>query len=451
MLRPWFATLAAGLLASCITLPPPLPLADGADVLAGGDAAVAAGTVGTSTPDSLTSDSGSESDAVIWPPWTHPCGEGYGEPAARRVDAGGSLACLVDGGEATCWGYELGLPHADSATQGDLVDLGVSDISTLTLGMAHGCARKTSGEIFCFGRGGHGQLGFAVPQAGAVPAYDDAHPTPKEYTALEHDIIADVFADNLATTTCVIGWDGAVACWGFVMAGEIWSQDVSTGTPTALLVSAPELVHPARAGIAVGLAAACLWEDAGRAWCWGYGTHGALGNGAAASTAFPQPVALGGDQAVDGISFGGGHACAWTNCGSEVFCWGENPSGQLGLPANQVGESTPQSVAGLPNPVVEVGAGLNHSCALGASGDVYCWGANDLGQLAQPSSVGGTEVPQLVAGLSDVTGLAVGANFACALESSGSVKCWGDNEFGQLGARPADLALSRIPHLVEGL
>lgn len=81
--------------------------------------------------------------------------------------------------------------------------------------------------------------------------------------------------------------------------------------------------------------------------------------------------------------------------------------------------------------VVQVEAGESHACALLKSGQVFCWGANDVGQLGTDvfSSIG----PVQVDGLSNVKQIAAGGDHSCALKRNGRVFCWGNNSSGQLG------------------
>ncbi|MEZ5215555.1 MAG: hypothetical protein R2715_02920 [Ilumatobacteraceae bacterium] len=78
--------------------------------------------------------------------------------------------------------------------------------------------------------------------------------------------------------------------------------------------------------------------------------------------------------------------------------------------------------------------GYYHTCAITPSGTVKCWGLNDTGQLS--SAAGGatsTNVPVQVPGLTNVVDLALGHNHTCALTETRQVYCWGSNNSGQLG------------------
>ena len=144
-------------------------------------------------------------------------------------------------------------------------------------------------------------------------------------------------------------------------------------------------------------------------------------------------AAAGGGQAVVSIARNveGIHACALTTTGG-VQCWGGNGSGQLG-DGSTTSSGSPVNVSGLGSRVVAIALGNFHSCALTAAGGVKCWGNNDFGQLGD-GSITPSPTPVDVSGLtSGVVAIAGGEFYSCALTLGGGVKCWGDNIFGQLG------------------
>lgn len=93
---------------------------------------------------------------------------------------------------------------------------------------------------------------------------------------------------------------------------------------------------------------------------------------------------------------------------------------------------TPAASAAPPPSFSAVAAGGHHTCALTTSKTVFCWGDNSLGQLglgSRQSSLYPSEVPSL----SNITSLALGESHSCALDASGSVFCWGRNRYGEAG------------------
>ncbi|MCB1398281.1 MAG: hypothetical protein H6898_06420 [Rhodobacter sp.] len=100
--------------------------------------------------------------------------------------------------------------------------------------------------------------------------------------------------------------------------------------------------------------------------------------------------------------------------------------------------------------IVQVAAGTGHSCALGDTGQVWCWGSNEFGQIGDGTNERRTR-PVLVPDLPDVASIGAGREHTCALTNDGRVFCWGSNEFGQLGnssvldsSRPVEVSLSRV-------
>lgn len=98
---------------------------------------------------------------------------------------------------------------------------------------------------------------------------------------------------------------------------------------------------------------------------------------------------------------------------------------------------------------LEVGTGFG--CALTDAGTVKCWGSNQYGQLGNGTIGGWALVPVDVTGLSGVVDLATGAEQACAVLSDGTVKCWGDNSSSTLGQTAGALPYSATPVMVGGV
>ena len=203
------------------------------------------------------------------------------------------------------------------------------------------------------------------------------------------------------------------------------SPPVTTPPPT----SSPPVVGPTITAVAAGRTHGCALTIGGGVKCWGYNRNGELGDGTMNTRLFAAGVS-GLASGVSAIAVGGRHTCALTSVGG-VKCWGVYDSDQL--TGRRTMSLVPEDVAGLTTGVMAIAAGSLHTCALTSGGGVKCWGLNLFGQLGSATM---TESRFLV----DVSGLASGVSaisadnlHTCALTSGGGVKCWGNNDRGELG------------------
>lgn len=175
----------------------------------------------------------------------------------------------------------------------------------------------------------------------------------------------------------------------------------------------------------------CSMTTGGGAKCWGSDGNGKLGNGGDPSSLTPVSVS-GLDSGVAAIAVGGHHSCALLTTGG-VKCWGYNIYGQVGDGTTPSDRNTPVDVIGLTSGVAAISTGSYHSCALLTTGGVKCWGYNGYGQLGNGSTTD-SSTPVDVTGLtSGVVAITAGGYHTCALLAGGTVKCWGYNFAGQLG------------------
>jgi alpha-tubulin suppressor-like RCC1 family protein len=237
--------------------------------------------------------------------------------------------------------------------------------------------------------------------------------------------------------TCALTAAGAVSCWGDNTSGE--SQSVAAGVTA----------------IAAGDDYTCAITSGGGVECWGNDSSGALGNDSTTTGAGILSSVWNLTSGTTAIAAGEGETTCAIQAGA-VLCWGDNPNGELGTNTGQPNDDVPGQVVGLSSGATAVTVGSSHACALMSAdaaanaGSVLCWGDNTFGDLGNGSTIGSSPVPVAVTGLpADVTAIAAGWGFTCALTGSGAVYCWGNNEDGQLGDNSR--TQSNVPVPVSGL
>jgi alpha-tubulin suppressor-like RCC1 family protein len=264
------------------------------------------------------------------------------------------------------------------------------------------------------------------------------HEFPAPVVGLSYGVVAVTAG---AFHSCALTDTGAAKCWGWNGNGEI-----GDGTTTS---------HPAPVGvigltsgviaIAAGSAHTCALTDAGAVKCWGYNGKGQLGDGTLITHHEPVQVA-GLSSGVTALVAGDDHTCALTGAGA-VKCWGDNTYGQIG-DGTVINRQTPTDVSGLGSGISAIGAGGDNTCAITDAGAARCWGHNQYGQVGDGTMVE-RHIPFPVSGLaSGVTRIDGGRNHTCALIGNGAIKCWGRNHHGQLGNNTT--TQSAIPVAVAG-
>jgi serine/threonine protein kinase/alpha-tubulin suppressor-like RCC1 family protein len=150
--------------------------------------------------------------------------------------------------------------------------------------------------------------------------------------------------------------------------------------------------------------------------------------GAKSTTAIPVGVTIRATDDVPVIAAGGRHSCSVVSV--RVYCWGANDNGQLG-DGDMESRDAPEPVAGEIE-FSQVTTGSAHSCGVSRGGEAYCWGANASGQLGDATTTSRNS-PVRVAGNGTFRVLRAGKSHTCGVSTAGEVLCWGANAEGQLG------------------
>jgi len=335
------------------------------------------------------------------------------------ISSGGDHTCaLTTSGGVKCWGGnysgQLGdETNTDSLTPVDVFGL-TSGVSSISSGGDHTCALTTSGGAKCWGNNFHGQLGDGTVKV---------RYTPVDVTGLASGIIS---VSSGYMHTCAVTSTGSLKCWGDNDRGQL-GDGKTTDSYTPVDITD---ITSGVTSISSGGSHTCAVTTSGGVKCWGNNYSGLLGDGSDISRYTPVDM-TGLASGIISISTGYMHTCASTSSGG-VKCWGDNDFGQLGDGTN-TDRNTPIDVVDLTSGIISVSTGYVHTCAITSSGGVKCWGFNYDGQLGDGSDISRYAPDDVVGLTSGVISVSTGYMHTCAVTTSGGVKCWGDNHYGQLG------------------
>lgn len=315
-----------------------------------------------------------------------------GEPALKVTKHNRHACALLQSGDVRCWGFEregrLGTGN-DSEVIGDdetpasipTVDIG-GKVQDIHAGSGTVCVLLTNQAVKCWGFGTFGSLGYGNKNS----IGDDEVPSDVGSLALPDDVVQ---IDTSAFTVCARMSQGTVKCWGVNGDGELGQGNKKQIGDDETPDSINTIKLPVQAvDVRVGESHVCILDGKGEVYCWGKNDQGQLGSGNTENLGDDEtlenlkPVDVGGK--VVQLSLGYGHTCAVLENG-DVRCWGQNDYGQLGYGNTEtVGDNeipASQTPVALGGPAWKVFARGNHTCAILQTGDVRCWGRNDYGQL----------------------------------------------------------------------
>ncbi|MGB2090211.1 MAG: ELWxxDGT repeat protein, partial [Candidatus Poseidoniaceae archaeon] len=318
----------------------------------------------------------------------------------------------------------------------------------LATGSFHTCAILDNGDLKCWGRDDQGQLG----DGGTTHSYTT-------HTTSPPAIVIDLGTGRTAVAvdigekhTCAILDNGDLKCWGRDNHGALGNGGSKTDTyaPSTTAID----LGTGRTAVAVscGIDHTCALLDNGEIKCWGLDDKGQLGDGGTSTslthtTSPSTPVNLGTGRTAVAVSAGHSHTCAILDNG-DVKCWGNNIKGQLGIGnttnmgvrPGDMGDNLNTVDLGTGRTAVAVYGGYLHTCAILDNGDLKCWGSDQYGELGDggsthTSSTYTTSPSAIPIDLGPGrTAVAVHAeSHTCALLDNGDVKCWGWDYKGQLG------------------
>jgi alpha-tubulin suppressor-like RCC1 family protein len=376
----------------------------------------------------------------------------------------------IDQGGLSLWGSNSGGQIGTGSTSTKvtsprlLTASGMDDLISVAAGADHVLVLDVHGTAWGFGRNNWGALGGTGSQSpvlapvrvfdGAVgvaagnghSAILDANYDVRTYgilgsTRLDLGGVAALSIAAGGRHGVVLAADGKVWTWGANGSGQLGNGTWNNSHTTAVQVTLPRPARAVAAGADFSLA---LLAD-GTVYAWGsnYSRELAQPESVYASNV---PLRVTGLQNVRAIAASGWHAMALLANGT-VRAWGDNSFGALGNGVVGGMESTPVTVAGL-NRVQAIAPMFFSSAALRADGTVWTWGYNANGELGDPAVTSESVAsPRKVPSLANIVAIAGGSHFMAAMRATSTVKSFGSNSNGQLGAgrTPAQLASSNVP------
>jgi alpha-tubulin suppressor-like RCC1 family protein len=336
----------------------------------------------------------------------------------------------------------------------------------VAVGGFHTCARldgTDNGIVKCWGSNAYGQLGAGNTNNLGDGAGEMGVALPPVFLGAGRTVVDITAGQNY---TCALLDDGSVKCWGLNDEGQLGlgSTDNKGDGPNEMADNLlPVNVGTTVLQLVAGGMHTCARLTGDVIKCWGSNEYGQPGQGTSfAGTPFyssPVTVNLGVATAVSSIALGARHSCVRFSTG-QIKCWGQNTWGQLGLGDSSTRGDDLISVATTPlvnlgggRTAIDVQASSGHTCVVLDNSAVKCWGNNWFGQIATGTTNSQADCVQADACIGDApsetpnnaittmslgTGLvpaklAVGDRHTCVLFTTAKVKCWGENQFGELG------------------
>lgn len=276
----------------------------------------------------------------------------------------GYHTCALEDGEAWCWGEgdEGALGNGDSTNSAVPVRVaGGLTFTQISAGWGHVCALTSEGKAYCWGYNGDGQVSSSNEEVVLEPV------------AVNTDVrFAQIVASG--DHNCALTPLGKAYCWG-----DGGSGTLGTGTVDEQRAPVPVLDTLTFVSLSGGYYNECGLDRTGRAFCWGDNEAGEDGVGASSDEPLWAPEAV--DASARFSMLGTAtqdHLCGIERGTSQLFCWGNGMSGQIGDGSTE-NAASPTPVPGFLASAVT--SGQDHTCAIDTNDDVFCWGANDWGQI----------------------------------------------------------------------
>ena len=305
-------------------------------------------------------------------------------------------------------------------------------------GFGYVCAVALDGRVYCWGSNSNGKIGSGNTSSALVPS------AVKISGALVGKVIKQIEPSSAGNHSCVIASDDKAYCWGHNGFGQLGNNNtVNSLTPVAV-DTAGVLASKTIKQIASGGISSCVIASDDKAYCWGSNNFGQLGNGNLKNSSTPTPVSTTGvlaGKTIKQITAGNSYFCVIAS-DDKAYCWGGGRRGALGNGSTLslvISTPTPVSTTGVlaGKTIKQITAGTEFTCAIASDDKAYCWGSNSSGQLGNNSTINsGVPVAVNTSGVlagKTIKQISAGSSHTCAIASDDKAYCWGSNSSGELG------------------
>ena len=374
--------------------------------------------------------------------------------SAGQIGSGeGSRACAISlSNRAYCWGSGSSGALGNNSTTNSSIPVAVNTtgvlagkaIKQISAGFSHTCAIASDNKAYCWGSGSSGALGNNSTTNSSIPVAVNTT------GVLAGKTIKQISAGSFHT--CAIASDNKAYCWGSGSNGQLGNGTASmTKVPVAVNTTGVLAGKTIKQISAYGFHTCAIASD-DKAYCWGRGDLGQLGNNSTTNSSIPVAVNTTGvlaGKTIKQISAGSLYTCAIAS-DDKAYCWGRGSNGQLGNNSTTnssipVAVNTTGVLAG--KTIKQISAGSFHTCAIASDNKAYCWGSGTSGQLGD-NLYTNSSIPVAVNTTGVLAGKTIkqisnGSSHTCAIASDDKAYCWGIGTSGQLGNNSA--ANSSVP------
>lgn len=313
---------------------------------------------------------------------------------------------------------------------------------------SHSLAVDRDRHVWGWGLNGRGQVGDGGQMARFGPVRVCASGQAAPCSEFLNDITAASAGGlhSLAVDTFSNVW-----AWGSNESSQLGSN---VGTSSSLPVRNNALfaqLHqipgtPSVTAIAAGGHHSLALDSRGVVWAWGLNADGQLGLGNFSNMVVALQLTFPAGTVITAIAGGGFYSLALDSAGN-VWAWGSNHRGQLGISSFDANRNTPVKLTLFPanTRIVAIAAGGEHSLALDSGGNLFAWGANTFGQLGNGQNIDqfGPTRAIFPVGTPRILRISAGGSHNLAVDATNNVWAWGVNDRGQLGN--PQVASSNLP------